>query len=54
MVLVMRAGADEVVDAITLLMLVPMATNVLDTTVDLAGQLVTSEAHDVTVVMSVL
>lgn len=59
-VLVMNAGADDVlvleaavpVKLLTTLTLI--GTSVVETTVELAGQFVTSAEHDVTVVMSVL
>lgn len=60
-VLVMKAGADDVlvleaaavlVKLLTTLTLI--GTSVEETTVELAGQFVTSAEHDVTVVISVL
>ena len=68
--LVTNAGADDVLvleaaaleaaalEAIVLVKLLTtltlIGTSVVDTTVELAGQFVTSAEHDVTVVMSVL
>ena len=64
-VLVTNAGADDVLvleaaalEAIVLVKLLTtltlIGTSVVETTVELAGQFVTSAEHDVTVVMSVL
>lgn len=63
--LVTNAGADDVLvleaaalEAIVLVKLLTtptlIGTSVVETTVELAGQFVTSAEHDVTVVMSVL